>query len=144
LTKLFNNNEKIASNIEKSLFNASLKYSDIKNIPKSWDNIQFKHIYKQKFVSLLIDLNNKETNLIEKIINKDFLPKDVGFLLPEEIFPENYIPVEFVDDNIEDGIFQCRKCGSRKTTYYSLQTRSADEPMTNFITCIECKNRWKM
>ena len=53
-------------------------------------------------------------------------------------------PVEFVDDNVEDGIFQCKKCKSRKTTYYSLQTRSSDEPMTNFITCIECKNRWKM
>ena len=34
------------------------------------------------------------------------------------------------------GEFTCRKCGSTKTTHYSLQTRSADEPMTVFVTCL--------
>ena len=137
-------NEKVSTNIEKSLYNSALQYASTKQIPKSWDNIQFKHIYKQKFVSILLDLNNKDTNLVDKIVNKELLPRELGFLTPQNIFPEKYKPVEFIDDNVEDGIFQCRKCGSRKTTYYSLQTRSADEPMTNFITCIECKNRWKM
>jgi transcription elongation factor S-II len=28
-------------------------------------------------------------------------------------------------------------------TYYQLQTRSADEPMTTFVTCVNCDNRWK-
>ena len=58
-----------------------------------------------------------------KINNKDILPRELGFLTSQDIFPEKYKPVEFIDDNVEDGIFQCRKCGSRKTTYYSLQTR---------------------
>ena len=40
--------------------------------------------------------------------------------------------------------YKCRKCGSRKCSYYELQTRSADEPMTQFFTCLDCKNRWKM
>lgn len=31
----------------------------------------------------------------------------------------------------------------RKTTYYQMQTRSADEPMTTFVTCVNCGNRWK-
>jgi len=39
--------------------------------------------------------------------------------------------------------FQCGKCKQRKTTYYQLQTRSADEPMTTFVTCVNCNNRWK-
>lgn len=39
--------------------------------------------------------------------------------------------------------FQCGKCKQRKVTYYQLQTRSADEPMTNFCTCTVCGNRWK-
>ena len=39
--------------------------------------------------------------------------------------------------------FKCRKCHSKKCTYYQMQTRSADEPMTIFVTCIECGNRWK-
>ena len=40
-------------------------------------------------------------------------------------------------------IFRCRKCGNRKCIYYEVQTRSADEPMTQFITCLTCNNRWK-
>lgn len=39
--------------------------------------------------------------------------------------------------------FLCGKCKNRKTTYYQLQTRSADEPMTTFVTCTVCGNRWK-
>ena len=39
--------------------------------------------------------------------------------------------------------FKCRKCYSRSCSYYEVQTRSADEPMTQFITCLDCKNRWK-
>jgi transcription elongation factor S-II len=39
--------------------------------------------------------------------------------------------------------FKCGKCKQRKCTYYQLQTRSADEPMTTFVTCVNCDNRWK-
>jgi len=40
-------------------------------------------------------------------------------------------------------MFKCGKCGKRETTYYQLQTRSADEPMTTFHTCTNCGRRWK-
>ena len=41
--------------------------------------------------------------------------------------------------------FKCRKCGSRSCSYYEVQTRSADEPMTQFVNCLnpDCGNRWK-
>ena len=39
--------------------------------------------------------------------------------------------------------FTCRKCKSKKCTYYALQTRSSDEPMTIFVTCLDCGQRWK-
>ena len=39
--------------------------------------------------------------------------------------------------------FKCYKCKKRKCTYYEMQTRSADEPMTTFVTCLSCGNRWK-
>ena len=42
-----------------------------------------------------------------------------------------------------EGLFKCGKCKSTKTTYYQMQTRSADEPMTTFVTCSTCSNRWK-
>ena len=41
------------------------------------------------------------------------------------------------------GMFQCGKCKGNKTTYFQMQTRSADEPMTTFVTCLVCKNKWK-
>ena len=39
--------------------------------------------------------------------------------------------------------FTCKRCGSTKTTHYAMQTRSADEPMTVFVQCLKCPNRWK-
>ena len=40
-------------------------------------------------------------------------------------------------------MFKCENCGSRKTTFYQKQTRSADEPMTTFVTCCECGRKWR-
>jgi len=42
-----------------------------------------------------------------------------------------------------EGIFVCRKCKGRKIHYYQLQTRSADEPMTTYFTCMTCGCKWK-
>lgn len=39
--------------------------------------------------------------------------------------------------------FKCYKCKSNKCTFYALQTRSSDEPMTLFVTCLTCGNNWK-
>ena len=43
----------------------------------------------------------------------------------------------------ETSEFTCGRCKRNKTTYYQLQTRSADEPMTTFVTCLHCNNKWK-
>ncbi|XP_025030185.1 transcription elongation factor A protein 3 isoform X2 [Python bivittatus] len=40
-------------------------------------------------------------------------------------------------------LFQCGKCKKKNCTYNQVQTRSADEPMTTFVLCNECGNRWK-
>ncbi|XP_035491736.2 transcription elongation factor A protein 3 isoform X2 [Scophthalmus maximus] len=40
-------------------------------------------------------------------------------------------------------LLQCGKCKKRNCTYNQVQTRSADEPMTTFVLCNECGNRWK-
>jgi transcription elongation factor S-II len=39
--------------------------------------------------------------------------------------------------------FLCTRCWKRECTYYEMQTRSADEPMTIFITCINCGKHWR-
>lgn len=40
-------------------------------------------------------------------------------------------------------MFKCGKCRKYNCTYTQVQTRSADEPMTTFVFCRECGNRWK-
>ncbi|KAF4520473.1 hypothetical protein B566_EDAN004724 [Ephemera danica] len=40
-------------------------------------------------------------------------------------------------------LLKCGKCKKRNCTYNQMQTRSADEPMTTFVLCNECGNRWK-
>lgn len=37
----------------------------------------------------------------------------------------------------------CSKCKCPRTSYFMLQTRSADEPMTVFITCVNCGHAWR-
>ncbi|XP_067856554.1 transcription elongation factor A protein 1-like isoform X2 [Heptranchias perlo] len=43
----------------------------------------------------------------------------------------------------ETDLFTCGKCKKKNCTYTQVQTRSADEPMTTFVFCNECGNRWK-
>lgn len=40
-------------------------------------------------------------------------------------------------------MLKCGKCKKTNCTYNQIQTRSADEPMTTFVLCNECGNRWK-
>ncbi|RLI47568.1 hypothetical protein DRO61_07765 [Candidatus Bathyarchaeota archaeon] len=44
---------------------------------------------------------------------------------------------------VQEGEFTCRKCKSKRCYWYQLQTRSGDEGMTVFYTCIKCKTRAK-
>mmetsp|Transcript_55805 Transcript_55805/g.129985 ORF Transcript_55805/g.129985 Transcript_55805/m.129985 type:complete len:91 (-) Transcript_55805:357-629(-) len=43
-----------------------------------------------------------------------------------------------------DGMIPCGKCGSTKTVYNQMQSGwGLDEPLTTYVTCLACKNRWK-
>lgn len=42
-----------------------------------------------------------------------------------------------------EGFYICFKCKLKKTTYFQMQTRRADEGMTTFVECLNCGNRWK-
>lgn len=47
-------------------------------------------------------------------------------------------------DEVEEGVNECYRCGSKKTISQTVQTRSGDEGATTFVACINCKHRWKM
>ena len=152
-------NESLSRNIEKNIFNFIIDYSDENNINCKWSNKIFYNLYISKIRSIYINLNKdsytKNNYLLEKIKNGDIKPDDISKLSVYEIHPENWkeiIDAKIKRDKMKYEIkpeamterYKCRKCGSRKCSYYELQTRSADEPMTQFFTCLDCKNKWKM
>jgi len=37
----------------------------------------------------------------------------------------------------------CTKCGNDTAVWWMLQTRSADEPTTQFYRCVKCNHTWR-
>lgn len=70
----------------------------------------------------------------------------ISIQIPYDITEEIQEDGTFVKKEVEvpDSMLVCGKCGMRKTSSYEMQTRSADEPMTIFATCLCCGNRWRM
>lgn len=38
---------------------------------------------------------------------------------------------------------ECPSCGNKEAYWWSIQTRSADEPMTIFFRCTRCNHTWR-
>lgn len=145
------NNEKHSSNLEKGIFNYALKEADQRKIVKKWDNKHFVQIYLDRLRSIYTNLND---NIIEQINSEDIKAHVVAFMTHQELNPEKWqelIDKKIIKDknkfesNLEASTdtFTCRKCKSNKCTFYQQQIRSSDEPMTTFVQCIDCGNRWK-
>ena len=145
-------NEKHAANLEKGIHNWALKEATNRKVVKKWDNPFFVQIYLDHLRSIYFNLNND--NLIEQVTSGEIKPHTIAFMTHHEMLPEKWaemIRVKSIRDkskfetNLEatTDTFTCRKCKSKKCSYYQMQTRSADEPMTIFIICLECGARWK-
>lgn len=149
---------KISRKIEKGIYNYVITISKEKNIQRSWENTMFINLYRSKILSVYSNLDSKayigNTQLLESVKSGDIEPEKVGSLSVYDIFPDNWkelLNIKSKRDKIKyelkpeamTNLFKCRKCGSRETSYYEVQTRSADEPMTQFITCLSCSNRWR-
>lgn len=50
---------------------------------------------------------------------------------------------DLIDNTAMSDLFKCGKCKQSKTTFYQLQTRGSDEPLTTFVFCVICSNRWR-
>ena len=152
--KEFNSNQikdSVSINLEKGIYNNCLETAGKKKLVKKWDNSLFVNLYITKFKSIYYNIN---FNLIFKILNKEIKPHQIAFMTHQELQPEKWTTLleskKIKDENryapkIEatTDSYTCRKCKSDRCWHYQLQTRSADEPMTTYVTCLECGHRWK-
>ena len=155
IVKKFNyiiKNEKISINLEKGIFNYTIEIADKKNLIKKWNNELFVTIYIEKLKMIIFNLKNKI--ILDKLINKKIKPHELAFMTHQELRPDIWNEMielkKIKDENkfspkleASTDDFTCSKCKSKQCTHYQLQTRSADEPMTTFVTCINCGKRWK-
>jgi transcription elongation factor S-II len=141
-----------AINIEKGVYNYSIRKATEKNVVKKWENIYFTMIYIDRLRSVWINLKNP--SLLERLHNKELKAHEIGYMSHQDMIPskweellrnkkerdENKYSPQLVGNTDN---YTCRKCKSKNCSYYQLQTRSADEPMTNYFQCLNCGNRWK-
>lgn len=150
-------NNKKSINIEKSIFNFTIKDATQKKIVKKWDNTNFTMIYCNKLKTILanfITKNKDESEFLKNIKSGIIKSKNVAFITHHQMRPDiwnDLIKIKMerdkhkyeIDKRLATSEFKCRKCNQRECSYYQLQTRSADEPMTTFVTCLNCGNNWK-
>ena len=141
-----------ATNIEKGVFNWTIQHASKNNIVKKWSNPFFITLYVDRLRSVYINL--KKPDVSSALTSGNIKPQELAFMSHQEICPDKWKKLiedkkvrdkQKYEPNIEASTdnFTCNKCKSKKCTYYQLQTRSADEPMTTFVTCLECGKRWK-
>ena len=149
---VFFNNEKYATNLEKGIHNWAIKESVFRKVVKKWDNPFFVQLYLDHLRTVYVNI--KKWGLVDRVLSGELLPQDIPFMTHQEIRPDKWtemIRQKSIRDKAKfenrmeatTDVFKCRKCFSKKCTYYALQLRSSDEPMTLFITCIDCGSRWK-
>lgn len=143
--------EKASLNLEKGIFNYTLKEAEQRKIVKKWDNKFFIQIYISHLRSILSNLNDK---LINDVKSGTIKSHTIAFMTHQELDHDRWADLIEIKSKRDKNKFEtnvaaatdtftCRKCHKNQCTYYQMQTRSADEPMTTFVTCIPCGNRWK-
>ncbi|XP_010018443.1 PREDICTED: transcription elongation factor A protein 3, partial [Nestor notabilis] len=131
------NCEKMASEIEDHIFQ-ELKSTDMK--------------YRNRVRSRISNLKDpKNPSLRRNVLCGAIPPSLIARMTAEKKKLRNAMTQEAIREHqmaktggtVTD-LFQCGKCKKKNCTYNQVQTRSADEPMTTFVLCNECGNRWKV
>jgi DNA-directed RNA polymerase subunit M/transcription elongation factor TFIIS len=144
--------------LEKGMYNASIQEARRRGVRCHWENTDFSDIYKSVARRCLANLNPEQylgnQRLLDRLKDGEFPPHQVPFMTARELYPEHWQQLAdeqlkrettMLDGNPEEGsdMFKCKKCGKARTRYWEMQTRSADEPMTIFIRCLNCGKEWR-
>ena len=144
--------------LESCIYNGAIHESKQKNLVRSWSYPLFIHMYKIRARKILSNFDgtsyvgNTELFTLFKEGTIDF--KALSVMNTYELFPSRWRD-QFEKQQIREkkqlegnrnmatDQFLCTRCWKRECTYYEMQTRSADEPMTIFITCVNCGKHWR-
>jgi len=144
--------------LESSIYNGAIQQARRRNIVRSWTYPLFVHIYSMHAKHICANFNpnsyvgNKE--LFDRYKNNELAISDLAKMDIYELLPSRW-KEQFDNRQVREkrqlegnrsmatDIFLCTKCWKRECTYYEMQTRSADEPMTIFITCLNCGKHWR-
>ena len=143
--------------LERAVYNDCITESKKRHIICDWSFPMFERVYERKMRHTCGNLHPEcyieNKGLLERYKRGEFTFEDLMGWRQTEIFPERNKELaekqfqreqrllEGNKANATDKFF-CGRCHKRECTYYELQTRSADEPMTIFIQCINCGKRW--
>ncbi len=148
-----------AKDLEIGIFNWTLENSKNYQISQNWSDDRFINLYKGKSLSILCNLDSNSylnnQKLLKRLQEGEFLPHEIPFMDNYRIYPERWYKI--LDDKLRrDNLilndstpvanttqFRCGKCKKRECSYYESQTRSSDEPMTCFVSCLNCGNQWR-
>jgi DNA-directed RNA polymerase subunit M/transcription elongation factor TFIIS len=146
------------ADFERGIFNYTVEDSKRRCVHSVWENPEFTQLYlinARRTISN-IDPSSYISNarLLERFHDSEFKPHDIAFMTYSDLFPEKWgAMIELaikreakmleVDKSMATDMFKCSRCGKRQCTYYEMQTRSADEPMTQFIRCLNCGKQWR-
>lgn len=134
--------EEMAAELEEAIY-AEFKNTDMK--------------YKNRIRSRVANLKDpKNPTLRGNYMCGAITAQKLAKMTPEEMASDEMkkLREKFVKEAINDAqlatvqgtktdLLKCGKCKKRDCTYNQLQTRSSDEPMTTFVLCNVCGNRWK-
>jgi len=143
----------IVLNIEKGIFNNTVEFCKQKNYKLKWSGKEFlkNYSYNARRILANISYTSNAISFKNSILENKIDPYLIVKYTKEQMYPEIWAELKlnnlknhlFKEEEISDGMFKCNKCKSMKTIYYQLQTRSADEPMTTYVTCTNCNAKWK-
>ncbi len=144
----------ISNSVESSIFNATIEkeMARTRNTTKlHWNNVEIVSKYNVIMKSVLFNIMDSNCLLRDRIVSGEVLAHTVGSLTYYEMNPELWAEKIAAKLEVDKNKFQKKEVGSTKMftcisptclstncTTYSLQTRSADEPATIFITCVVC------
>jgi len=141
--------------LEEAILHVVCEQAIKENIEIDWNNRVFWNMYRSRAISFYEYMRRgKDIDWLTKLKSGEVTHRQFAEMNAVDLCPsmwkssiERIIESEkkLYAKNENAAIFMwCSACKKKtKCDYYQMQTRSADEPMTTFVTCLECSRRWK-